>query len=58
MAQINVPVSDEIYQAAKTAAARAGMKFYAWVERAVRAAVDPRDLKPDQTKERRHEPVE
>lgn len=42
MRQINVAVEDSVYEAAKIAAARAGMKFKKWVERALSeaAAID------------------
>ena len=43
MKQINVPVQDAVYEAAKVSAARAGMLFKAWVERAIAAATDPQD---------------
>jgi hypothetical protein len=39
MRQINIPVSDEVYEAAKKAARDAGMLFRAWVERAMATAV-------------------
>ena len=35
MRQINVAVEDSVYDAAKVAAAKAGMKFKKWVERAL-----------------------
>lgn len=37
---INVSVSDEIYDAAKVAAAKSGMFFGKWVERAIADAAD------------------
>jgi hypothetical protein len=35
MKQINVPVEDEVYEAAKLLAAKAGMLLKAWVARAI-----------------------
>jgi hypothetical protein len=39
MRQINLPVSDSTYEAAKKCALDAGMLFRAWVERAILAQV-------------------
>lgn len=40
MRNINVPVEDAVYDAAKVAAAKAGMLFRKWVERAIADATD------------------
>ena len=40
MHQINVPVSDEVYAAAKIEAAKRGMLFKRWVEWALARACD------------------
>ena len=40
MRNINVPVEDAVYDAAKVSAARAGMLFRKWVERAIADAAD------------------
>ena len=39
MRQINLPVADDTYEAAKKCARDAGMLFRAWVERAILAQV-------------------
>jgi hypothetical protein len=46
MRQINVPVEDAVYEAAKIASARRGMLFRKFIERAVLDALEPRDM-PD-----------
>ncbi len=73
MRQINVPVEDAVYEAAKVASARAGMLFRKWVERAVADACEGSDFRPgldreklreamtiysDQTRGTRYEPVD
>jgi hypothetical protein len=45
MRQINVPVEDAAYEAAKVAAARKGMLFRKWVERAILDACEPQDFR-------------
>ncbi len=46
MRQINVPVEDAVYEAAKAEAARKGMLFRFWVERVIREACEPADDRP------------
>lgn len=41
MPNINVPVDQAVYDAAKVSAAKAGMLFRKWVERAIADACDP-----------------
>jgi hypothetical protein len=57
--QINVTVDDDVYEGAKVTAARCGMKFKAWVARALDAATDPRDrLKTPEKQEPRYAPLD
>ena len=59
---INVPVSDEIYDAAKVAAAKSGMFFGKWVERAIADAAEPpqagQPVKLREPKETTYAPLE
>ena len=49
--QINVPVSEDLYQAAKVEAARRGMFFRRWVEWAIASACDLAPAKPGEKRE-------
>ena len=48
---INVPVSEDVYQAAKVEAAKRGMFFRRWVEWAIAVACDLVPAKPDEKQE-------
>lgn len=57
--QINVTVEDDVYDGAKTTAARTGMTFKRWVARALSDATDPRDRpKASEQKEPRYAPLD
>ncbi len=43
--QLNIPVEDSVYHAAKVASARAGMLFRKWVERAILDACEGSDFR-------------
>ncbi len=59
MRQINVPVEDAVYEAAKVASARAGMLFRKWVERAVSDACEGSDFRrPGETDRYRAQPAD
>lgn len=45
MRNLNVEIEDAAYEAAKLAAANAGMLLRKWVERAILAAAEPEKIK-------------
>ncbi len=58
MRQINVPIEDAVYEAAKIAAAKKGMLFKRWVEKAISDACDAPNKPEAEVKETHYEPFE